>query len=128
MRTAAQVQGPRAYRILRKGRYHLLQERNAADRWSDAYRFTLTPRKLGEFADMCHHHQTSPASHFTRNRICSLATTSGRKTLSGMRLIETGRNGVRRERGIADEREYRRDLHELFGIRLAKAATFRQAP
>jgi len=123
-----QIQGSRAYRILRKGRYRVLQERDAADRWNDAYRFTLAPRKLGDFAEMCRYHQTSPDSHFTRNRVCSLATASGRKTLSGLRLIETGRNGARRERAIADEKEYRRLLHELFGIRLARGAVFLQAP
>lgn len=123
-----QVQGSRAYRILRKGRYHVLQERDAADCWNDAYHFTLAPRKLSEFAEMCRYHRTSRHSHFTRNRICSLATASGRKTFSGMRLIETGRNGARRERAIANETEYRRLLHEQFGIRLARGAAFRQAP
>lgn len=120
-----QIQGQRAYRILRKGQHHVLQERDAADRWNHAYRFTLMPRKLSDFEDMCRHHQTSPDSHFTHNRVCSLATGSGRKTLSGLRLIETGRNGRRRERAVADEKEYRRVLHELFGIRLAREAVFR---
>jgi len=123
-----QVQGSRAYRILRKGRYHLLQERDAADRWNDAYRFTLAPRSLGEFVEMCCYHQTSRDSNFTRNRVCSLATASGRKTLSGMRLIETGRNGARRERAVADEKEYRQHLQERFGVRLARSAAFRPAP
>lgn len=121
-----QVQGSRAYQILRKGRHHVLQERDAAGRWNDAYRFTLQPRKLTEFAEMCRYHQTSRHSHFTRNRICSLATSAGRKTLSGMRLIETGRNGARRERRLADEGEYRRMLLERFGVRLARGSAFRQ--
>jgi len=121
---APQVQGSKAYRILRKGRYRVLQQRSGAGRWKDSYRFTLAPRELCEFAAMCRYHQTSPDSHFTRNRVCSLATASGRRTLSGLTLIETGRNGIRRQRNLADEREYRRLLHDLFGVRLPRIALF----
>jgi N-hydroxyarylamine O-acetyltransferase len=122
----AQIQGSKAYRILRKDGFHILQERSGAGRWNDSYRFSLRPRELGEFEGMCRHHQTSPESHFTRNRLCSLATPSGRKTLSGLRLIETGRNGKRRERALADEGEHRRLLRDMFGVRLAKGTVFKQ--
>jgi N-hydroxyarylamine O-acetyltransferase len=120
----AQVQGPKAYRILRRDGYHLLQERSGAGRWKDSYRFTLAPRELAEFENMCRHHQTSPDSHFTRNRVCSLATPLGRKTLSGMKLIESGRGGARRARAVADEAEYSRLLRDLFGVRLPKRSMF----
>lgn len=122
----AQIQGSKAYRILQNDGFHILQERSGAGRWNDSYRFSLRPRELGEFEGMCRHHQTSPESHFTRNRLCSLATPSGRKTLSGTRLIQTGRNGARRERAIADEGEYRRLLRELFSVRLPRDAVFRK--
>jgi N-hydroxyarylamine O-acetyltransferase len=124
--TGEQVQGSKAYRIVRKDGYHILQERSGTVRWNDSYRFTLTPRGIDEFAAMCRHHQTSPESHFTRSRLCSLATPTGRKTLSGTRLIQTGRNGARRERAIADEGEYRQLLRELFGVRLPRTAMFQQ--
>jgi N-hydroxyarylamine O-acetyltransferase len=123
--TDAQIQGSKAYRILRKDGFHILQERGATGRWNDSYQFSLRPRELGEFESMCRHHQTSPESHFTRSRLCSLATPSGRKTLSGTRLIQTGRNGARRERSLADEREYRRVLRDLFGVRLPRGAAFK---
>jgi N-hydroxyarylamine O-acetyltransferase len=123
----AQLQGSKAYRILCRDRFQLLQERTGAGRWKDSYRFTLAPRELAEFAGMCRYHQTSPDSHFTRNRVCSLATPLGRKTLSGMRLIETGRGGARRERAVADEPEYRRLLREMFGVRLPNASAFLQS-
>jgi len=122
--SGAQIQGSKAYRILRRDEFHLLQERSGAGRWRDSYRFTLAPRELAEFEAMCRWHQTSPDSHFTRNRVCSLATPLGRKTLSGMKLIETGRNGMRRERAVADEAEYRRLLHDLFDVRLSKRSVF----
>lgn len=120
----AQVQGSKAYRILRRDGFHVLQERTGAGRWKDSYRFTLVPRELADFAGMCRYHQTSPDSHFTRNRVCSLATPSGRRTLSGMNLIETGRNGARRERAVADDAEHSRLLRDMFGVRLPKRSVF----
>jgi N-hydroxyarylamine O-acetyltransferase len=123
-----QDQGAKSYRIQRQTDFHVLQERLGAGRWKDSYRFTPTPREIGDFAVMCRYHQTSPNSHFTRNRICSLATLAGRTTLSGMKLIETGRNGVIREHAAADEIEYRQLLRDYFGIRISEDSEFRQRP
>jgi N-hydroxyarylamine O-acetyltransferase len=76
---------------------------------------------------MCRHHQTSPDSHFTRNRVCSLATPLGRKTLSGMKLIETGRNGARHVRAVTEDAEYCQFLREQFGVRLPKGSVLSHA-
>ena len=86
-------------------------------KWKGQYAFTLHPRQLSEFAEMCHYHQTSPESHFTRQRICSLATPEGRVTLSDRKLIET-RAGSRQERLLAGEKEWRATLRERFGVTL----------
>jgi N-hydroxyarylamine O-acetyltransferase len=77
--------------------------------------FTLTPHELEEFAPMCHYQQTSPESHFTQKRICSVATETGRITLTGDRLI-VRKQGVRVETPIASEEEWREALRERFGI------------
>jgi len=66
---------------------------------------------------MCHFHQTSPESHFTQKRICTLATPSGRITLADMKLIIT-ENGSRQESSAPSEEERRRILQERFGIKL----------
>src|SRR5271157_5517255 len=76
----------------------------ADGKWKKEYAFTLQPRELPEFAEMCHYHQTSPESHFTRQRICSLATPEGRMTLADEKFIET-RAGLRRERSLAGDDE-----------------------
>jgi N-hydroxyarylamine O-acetyltransferase len=65
---------------------------------------------------MCHYHQTSPDSPFTRKRVCSLATLDGRITVTGDKLIET-RNGVREERTLAED-ERLAILRERFGVNL----------
>jgi N-hydroxyarylamine O-acetyltransferase len=64
---------------------------------------------------MCHYQQTSPDSHFTRQRICSLARLAGRITLSDLKLIETG-EGYREERDLSGEAEWRAILRERFGV------------
>ena len=95
----------------------LCLEMNADQAWKKQYTLTLRPRELSEFAGMCHYHQTSPDSHFTRKRVCSLATPEGRITVSGDRLIET-RNGVREERVLHGDEEWRAVLREKFGVNL----------
>jgi N-hydroxyarylamine O-acetyltransferase len=94
----------------------LCLEANADGAWRKQYGFTLQARKLAEFAAMCHYHQTSPDSPFTRKRVCSLATPEGRITVTGDKLIET-RNGVREERALTED-ERVAILHERFGVNL----------
>jgi N-hydroxyarylamine O-acetyltransferase len=81
----------------------------------EQYRFTLQPRRLEEFSGMCHFHQTSPESPFTRKSICSVATPGGRITISERKLIET-QNGRRQERELASDEEWKRLLRQKFGV------------
>jgi N-hydroxyarylamine O-acetyltransferase len=70
---------------------------------------------MEDFAEMCRHHQTSSASHFTQKPVCSIVTSTGRVTISGNRLIETSR-GNRTERLIQGEAELRMLLNDRFGV------------
>lgn len=115
-----QVQHGSAYRLRHTGEYWIMQRRLSNQEWEPQYRFTLQPHRLADFAGMCHYHQTSPASHFTQNRICSRATPEGRVTLSDMRLIITA-NGQRQETSLQDQAEYTQALWEYFGIDLTKS-------
>jgi N-hydroxyarylamine O-acetyltransferase len=111
-----QPQGERAYRIAEDGAYLVLLQRQGAEGpWEPQYRFTLQPHALAEYAEMCRYHQTSPQSHFTQRRVCSLATPDGRVTLSDRRLITT-RGGVRQERMLESDEEYAATLREQFGV------------
>jgi N-hydroxyarylamine O-acetyltransferase len=112
----AQAQGRRAYRILPDDAHLLLLQRDVGDTWKAQYRFTLRPHEYTDYAEMCRYHQTSPQSHFTRGRICTLATPDGRVTLSEMRLIETSEEGERRERLLNSQEDYAATLREHFGI------------
>ncbi len=87
--------------------------------WKSQYRFALKPYQYSDFAEMCRYHQTSSQSHFTRARICSRATTDGRITLSGLRLITSADDGLRQERILTNDEEYATILRDHFGIVMA---------
>jgi N-hydroxyarylamine O-acetyltransferase len=72
-----QPQGGRKYRIVDENGTLHVQRTEPDDRWKRQYSFTLTPRRLDEFAAMCHYHQTSPESPFTRKKLCTLASYGG---------------------------------------------------
>lgn len=50
------------------------------------YIFNLNERQLSDFNDMCDFHQTSKDSHFTKNKVISIADTNGRVTLTNETL------------------------------------------
>lgn len=95
-----------------------IEQRDARD-WllssaQPEYLFSLEPHPLADYAAMCRYHQTSPQSSFTQKRVCTLATTTGRITLSDDRLIVT-ENGAKREEPIDD---WSAVLREKFGVEL----------
>lgn len=110
-----QQQYGRAYRIVEQGPGLRLEKKEAA--WETEYVFSLKPRALQDFAEMCRYHQTSAESPFTRKRVCSRLTDEGRVTLSDNRLICTTRNGVRQETVVASEEEWSAVLKDRFNVR-----------
>jgi N-hydroxyarylamine O-acetyltransferase len=101
------------------GRWSLRSRELGVPSWVTRYDFTVRGHALHEFAAQCIHTQTSPQSLFTQKRICTRPSADGRITLSDLRLITT-RDGVRSERELAGEEEYRALLREHFGIALPK--------
>ncbi len=105
-----QVQSSGRYRLSREGDDWIYWENDQAQ-----YQFRLQPRLLSDFAAMCHYHQSSPQSHFTRRRVCSLATPQGRVTFSDGSLIITT-NGQRYERELSGQPEIEAALRRWFGV------------
>ncbi len=105
------------FRLIEDGDRWYMQKKEHDDNWKAQYSFSLHPRRLEEFAGMCHFHQTSPESSFTRKRLCSRATPDGRITLSEMTLIVT-QKGRRDERTLSSKEEWTSTLHERFGVNL----------
>lgn len=112
-----QIQNDRTYKLESHGDRLLLWQRLEGEAWKPQYSFNLDPFNYADYDNMCHYHQTSPESHFTRGRICTRATTQGRVTLSELRLI-TSENGNRNERLLSDD-EYLSVLKEQFDVDLA---------
>ena len=83
--------------------------------WEPECRFGNAGRQLSEFAGMCEFHQTSPDSHFTKGRICSLMTENGRKTLTEKSFIVTV-NGAKTETAVESTEEFDRILKQEFQI------------
>ena len=83
--------------------------------WQSEYIFSLTERNLAEFTEMCQYHQTSPESHFTRGKICSIMTPNGRKTLTDGKFIET-KNLERNEFAVSSGEQFYRILADEFSI------------
>ncbi len=85
------------------------------DAWKTQYRFTSIPRQLSEFEEMCEYHQTSPASHFTQNNLITIATPTGRISLTDDSLTVTSAD-ERDKRPINTPEEFTQMLKDYFGI------------
>ncbi len=96
----------------------MIVQRQFADQpWKSQYQFALKSHQLTDFEARCQFQQTSPDSHFTRQRVCTLPTENGRITLSELKLITTTEQG-REEGMLQSEDEWRAALLEYFGVRL----------
>ncbi len=110
-----QEQDGRKFRIFEQDGRLQLDRTEQDGSWKRQYSFSLVPRRLDEFASMCHYHQTSPESPFTRKKVCSLATPDGRITISDRRLIIT-KSGEKKERMLNSEDDWKSALEEYFGV------------
>lgn len=95
--------------------YFQVTEKKGED-WKDVFNFKLKGYILQDFAGMCHFHQTSPDSHFTRSKVCSLMTENGRKTLTNKKFIKT-ENGKKSEKKVDSENDFNDLLEKEFKIR-----------
>jgi len=113
-----QRQGGMSYQLSAEKEALILSEQNNLDEhrsMQPQYRFTLKSHQMKEYEDMCLYHQTSPESSFTRKRICSLASSNGRHTLSDFRLLIT-ENGAKVEQHLTSEDEFKTALKKYFNI------------
>ncbi|XP_078369756.1 arylamine N-acetyltransferase, pineal gland isozyme NAT-3-like [Oculina patagonica] len=105
------------------GREERAKEKFTTDpEWAPRYKFDLIPRTIEDFYDKLHFHETDPKSPFTHDRICTMATPSGRITLTGSKVVTStylGDNKVRKESKqiLGGEEEIVKELEQKFGIR-----------
>ena len=97
--------------------YIAVQKRNAEGNFIPEYIFSEKQRQLHEFAVMCQYHQTNPASHFMKKRVCSLPTANGRITLAGntLKIKDKGKTKLKQ---LKNEAGVKQALSGYFGIML----------
>ena len=83
--------------------------------WRKEYIFKDVPRDLSEFSEMCDFQQYSPDSHFTKGKLCSIMTESGRKTLTDKSFIVT-KGDKKTESPVDSDTEFYKLLSKEFGI------------
>ncbi|XP_056289518.1 arylamine N-acetyltransferase, liver isozyme-like [Pseudoliparis swirei] len=89
-----QEQGHRVYRVRKDSGMHFLEWQQEENRgpdgdWTEIYKFTLEPRCLEDFDEMCRYHQSSPCSVFFCKSLCTVLKPDGRLTYIGSRLSST---------------------------------------
>lgn len=116
--TQEQIQGEMVYRLeASEGDSLTLRQRKAGGEWENCFRFTLQPYNFSDFAPMCHYHQTSPDSPFTRRRVAIRLTPEGQLRLVDMKLTKIAGNETQ-EQLLESSEEYHNTLRELFGLNL----------
>lgn len=103
------------FKVKRFDESYLEVVKKVGDAWQSEYIFKSCGRDLSEFSEMCRYHQTSPDSHFTRGKICSIMLENGRKTLTDKKYIETF-NDEKSETEISSENEFDEILAREFRI------------
>ncbi|HAY32942.1 MAG TPA: arylamine N-acetyltransferase [Ignavibacteria bacterium] len=93
--------------------------KNSADgiEFRDGYKFTAAGRRWKDFEEMNEYQQTSENSHFTKNRVCSIATAKGRISLSSSKLTLT-ESFEKKITEINGDKDFDRYLSEYFQIKL----------
>ncbi len=105
------------FRIIRFNEEYYAVQKKTSPGWKNEYLFSLKPRTLSEFSEMCRYHQTSPRSSFTQKKICSIATSTGRITLTDNSLKITN-NRKAKETAISKENQFFELLKKYFDIEL----------
>lgn len=85
--------------------------------FTDEFIFTTIDRRWDEFSGMNIFHQTSPESHFTRKKVCTMPDDTGRTTLSGDKLIIT-RSGKKEITLINSDAEFNEALYKYFNMKI----------
>ncbi len=111
--TVEDVSGKYRVRILDSDQNSYLLQKQEEGRWCPVYSFTTHPRQMADFAEMCKYNQTSPNSHFTQRTICTIATDTGRITLSDDSLT-INHGGTKRKKDVSPQ-EINEILPQYFG-------------
>ncbi|MCK6602835.1 MAG: arylamine N-acetyltransferase [Bacteroidetes bacterium] len=103
------------FRLLLQEDNQFLVQKSQTGSWENQYLFSLKSHSIEAFSEMCRFHQTSPESHFTRQKLVSLATRNGRITLTDRIFRETENGAVKTEIAVK-ETEFGDYLEKYFPV------------
>ncbi len=109
------VSGHYKISVINENEYNL--RRKESYDWKLQYKFSITPRTLADFEEMCEYQQTFPESIFRNRMVCTIATQTGRITLSNSSLTVTD-NGIKTKTDLKNEEEFLQLLGRHFQIEL----------
>ena len=85
--------------------------------WQQQYSFSTEPKQFDDYKKMCDFQQDSPGSHFRTRMLCTIATETGRITLSNSSItITEGKTKNKTE--FKSQDEFNILLKKYFGIEL----------
>jgi len=85
--------------------------------WKLQYKFSSAPRKLSDFENMCGYQQSFPESIFRNRMLCTIATQTGRITLTNFSLTVTD-NGTKTKTELKEKKEFDKLLKKHFRMEL----------
>ena len=103
------------YKIVLSGEniYELLHKNENG--WQRQYSFSIEPKRFEDYREMCDYQQDSPDSHFRTRMVCTIATETGRITLSNNSLTITN-GSTKTKTECNDKNEFDIMLKKYFGI------------
>lgn len=109
----------KSYKIKSLGNdtFTLSQSLKGKNDFAVKYSFTNIPRSIHDFEEQNQWKQQSPDSHFVKNRICTLPTSDGRKTIMNNTYKVRSGNHVT-EKEIVSDTELIHILVQDFGIQI----------
>jgi N-hydroxyarylamine O-acetyltransferase len=105
------------YKIIRVAEDEFDLRRRENYEWKLQYKFSATPRTFTDFAEMCEYQQTFPGSIFRNRMLCTIATQTGRITLSNSSLTITD-NGTKTKTEVKEQDQFNSLLRKYFQIEL----------
>ncbi len=105
------------YKISRINKDEFDLRRKESYDWKLQYKFSLTPHLFADFEEMCEYQQTFPESIFRNRMVCTIATQTGRITLSDSSLTVTD-SGTKTKTELRDSEEFYLLLRKHFQITL----------
>ena len=105
------------YRVIKFPNDKFELQRKDENEWKIQYEFNQIPRRLSDYNAMCEFQQDASNSHFRIRKTCTMATPTGRITLSDSSLTITS-NGIKTKTELSNEAEFYSLLNKHFEIEL----------